>query len=800
MQIVDVDGQAVDDNSLTDEHARWVQEIMLYDREAQRWHTKSKKIIKRYKDERTVHDESRARYNILWSNVQTLMPAVYARNPKVDIERKFKQKDDLGRMTGEILERTTAYFIENQEFGRVMLDCILDRLLAGRGTAWARYMPHFRDASVEGLPEVQNEGTEITDTAYGDDGDQEEPVREVYNEEVCFDYIHYTDFGHNIARTIAEIHSVWRMVYMSRMELIERFGKEKAMKIPLDYSPKGLNDEKIADDMKKATIYEIWCLDDKTVRWLHKDQSELLDKRPDPLGLKGFFPCPMPILATTANDSLIPVPDYVEYQDQAKELDMLTARIASVTKAIKVAGVYDTSAEGVGRLLSEGVENQLIPIEQWAVFGEKGGLKGVMDLLPVQEIAQTLLVLYEAREKVKGDLYEITGIADIIRGQSNPNETATAQNIKGQFANLRLSALQGEIQRFARDLVRIAAQIIAQHFSMETIKKICGVKLLTAQEKQQIQMQQQQAQMPPQQQQPGMPPAPPPPPPPPMTEEMMEMMQNPTWEEVEQLLRDEMMLGFRVDIETDSTIKQDEDSEKQSRIELLTAVSAFLQQSANIQDPVIKVLMAELLGFGVRSFRAGKQVEGAIQLAISEIEKQAQNPAPPPPDPEMLKIQSQEKIETMKMQATQQAEQMRMQADQQNGQQAAQLEQQKMQLQMQADVQRNQMEAERSARDKQMEMELKKYEIDGKLQLQRELGMIDRAIAAKSADAAATTAAQTAANPAPESSADSGLKDIVTMLQDNLSALYEQSVAPKSISLTRDKQGNIQSGEVRSVR
>lgn len=502
--------QIADDDEASDKHYRWLSEIRLYEKEAAAWERKGKTILKRYKDERNAYDSKKSQYNILWSNVQTLQPALYCRTPHPDIERRYKQKDDLGRISSDILERATSYFVHTNEFDRVMRSVVLDRLLPGRGTAWVRYMPYFEDAAIDGTSEEEKDGYEITDDSYAED--DEDRLQEISFEKVCIDYVHWQDFGHNIARTEDEVTAKWRRVYMTKQRLEERF-PEYADDIPLDYSPKKINDEKISSDLKKATIYEIWDKETKTVLWLHKDFDKILDEKDDPLDLEDFFPCPVSLLSTTANDSLIPVPDYVQYQDQARELDDLTGRIHSITKALKVCGVYAADAEAISRLLAEGVENQLVPVDQWMMFAEKGGLKGVFELFPVSEIAQTLLSIYDARDKVKQDLYEVTGIADIIRGVSNPNDTATAQQIKGQFANIRLQYPGQDVQRFAADLVRITAQIIAKHFQIDTIKKISGVTLLTNQEKMIIQhaqamqqMQAQQAQMQAQQPPQGQPP------------------------------------------------------------------------------------------------------------------------------------------------------------------------------------------------------------------------------------------------------------------------------------------------------
>lgn len=662
------DQTRVDDASKST-HARLVTEVRLYEQKAKSWEDKGKKILKRYKDERSVQEDRLPRYNILWSNIQTLAPALFAKNPKPNIERRFKDNDVLSRVTSEVLERATDYFINSDKFSMCMKQAVLDRLLPGRGTSWVRYVPHFKDMEIQGTNEEKDEGYEISDQTNTDDemlAEGEEIPQEVDYEEVACDYVHWEDFGHNIgARTWDEVYLGWRKVYFSRKENVARFGEETGNKIPLDYEPKGLSDQKVTSgELKKSTLYEIWDKEGKCVYWLHKDVEDILDEKDDPLGLPEFFPFPRPLLATIANDSLIPVPDYKEYQDQAVEIDELTARISSIKKALKVTGVYDSSAQGLERLLAEGVENQLVPVDQWALFAEKGGISGVIDFLPMKDIADTLLALVEAREDTIKILYQITGMADIMRGDTDPDETASAQRIKGQYVNLRLRASQDEVQRFARDMVKIIAQVIAEHFSLETIKEISGIKLLTAIEKQQLQMKIAIMQQPPIMGSPaglapGSPPvpanqssmgaqspgsqSPAPPAPPPIPEEIQEQLDNPTWEEVYALLKDDKMRSFRIDIETDSTIRADEDAEKDDRMQFLQAAGGFLQQAmaAGAQQPDLIPLMGEMLRFGVQAFRVSKPLEGAFNIAIAAMEKKsARASGQPKPNPEQEKAQS----------------------------------------------------------------------------------------------------------------------------------------------------------------
>lgn len=595
------DEDAVAEDEQYGEYHKWVDEITLYDTEANKWMERGKKIVRRFKDERDGAVQKRgARYNVLWSNVQTMSPAIYDNPPKPNIERRSRDQDDVGRIASEVLERSASYFIDKDNFDSIMRQVVQDRLLPGRGTAWIRYVPHFIPSTTEGQPE------------------------QLDYEEVCLDYVHWKDFGHSVAMVWEEVDSVWRIAYMERDALVARFGEELGNEIPLDHNPRKLDGNAQKQNVNKAAIYEIWCKKTKKVYWLSRSYDKILDMRDDPLGLENFFPCPKPIYATLATDSLIPIPDYYEYQDQANEMDELTARISQITKAVKVAGVYDSSAQGVNRLLAEGVENQLIPVEQWAMFGEKGGLKGVIDFLPMQEIMETLLGLYQAREKVKGDLNEITGMSDIIRGNTDPDETATAQRMKGQYANLRLANSQKDVARFGRDLVRIIVEIMAEHFSLETIKNISGVKLLTDMEKQMMLMQQQQMQAP---VQPGMPTPPPPP-----SDEQQELLDGPTWEQVEALLRNNEIRSYRIDIETDSTIKADEEAEKAARMDFLKAAGGFIQQASQIQSPELRPLLMQMLMFGVRGFKAAREIEGEFEVTMKKLRTAADNPQPPAPD------------------------------------------------------------------------------------------------------------------------------------------------------------------------
>ena len=61
---------------------KYLRIIGAYDNEFAKWTARTKKIIKRYRDDtrgQTMNES--AKFNILWSNIQTLRPTVYSRLP-----------------------------------------------------------------------------------------------------------------------------------------------------------------------------------------------------------------------------------------------------------------------------------------------------------------------------------------------------------------------------------------------------------------------------------------------------------------------------------------------------------------------------------------------------------------------------------------------------------------------------------------------------------------------------------------------------------------------------------------------
>jgi hypothetical protein len=639
---------------------RYLKIVGQYDNEFAKWTARTKKIIKRYRDDtrgQTLTES--AKFNILWSNVQTLTPAVYAKLPKADISRRFGDNDPVGRVASQLLERAIDFEIEHYpDFRSTMKYSVEDRFLGGRGSAWVRYEPHTSPIGID------DDGVSVTSTV--EQGEMSEPMEQIEYECAPVDYVHWRDFGHSQARTWEEVGQVWRWVYMTREALVERFGDEMARRIPLDQGPEPLNAyNESKRTYNRAKVCELWDKETQKVYWFCKGMPQMIDVRDDPLGLEGFFPCPKPLYATTTSDTLVPVPDFVLYQDQAMELDILSDRIDGLVKALRVRGVYDASQPALQRLLTEGDNNALIPVDKWMAFSEKGGLKGSIDLLPLDTLANALLNCYRAREDIKSQIYEITGISDIIRGTSFASETATAQQIKGQYAGLRLRSMQEDVAIYASEIIKLKAQVMCLHFQPDTILAYAAAGQMTPADQQLI-------------------------------------------PQAIQLLRDKPLRNFRVDIAADSLVMLDENQNKQDRMQFLQAFGGFLAQALPVgqASPQMVPMMMELLRFGMQAFKAARPIEGQIDATLQQLQQAAQQQ---PPDGEQqgkqAELQQKGQMEASKMQMESALTQAKLQHE-------FQMEQVRTQAKMAMEQQKQQFEAQLKAMELQSQQAAAKYKAD----------------------------------------------------------------------------------------
>jgi hypothetical protein len=465
----------------------WKAEIARAEHDMDMWRQRCKRIRDRYRYEQAKQTRRR-RFQILWANLETLRPAVYSKGPKPVVENRWKNDNPTAHTAAEMMERNISFQFELCNYHRAFKLVRDDYLSFARGAARFRYEPIWNEAEIGGGGEKDNV---VERNVEGGVESPQEDDWTLKTENCRFEYIGRDDLIHPRCRVWEELPWLGFRSFLTRDELIGRFGKKKASTVTMD--SRGADNAYDYDDRStksgpdKATTYEIWDKARRRCIWICKSGNEIMDEGDPYLKLDGFFPCPRPAYGTLTNDTLEPVPDFVYYQDQSEEIDDLTARIASLQDSLKLVGFYPLGPEGEGspeieRAVKPGFENKMIGVKAWTIFQEAGRGGAPIIWLPVEQVSKVLEACISLRKQLIDDVHEITGVSDLMRADSDPEETATAQNKKQNWSISRLKDRRDEMARFCRDATRMAGEIIANHFQIATMMQCADMPIPSAAE------------------------------------------------------------------------------------------------------------------------------------------------------------------------------------------------------------------------------------------------------------------------------------------------------------------------------
>lgn len=556
-------------------------------------------------------------FNIFHSNVETLVPSLYNSTPQPDVRRRFQDDDHVAKEVGDLIERALSFSVDAYDYDDVLDRAVRDMVIRDRGLARIKYNPVLK-----------GEG---------------ESEKKIYEEVTCT-HVSWASFRRGPAKLWADVPWIGFEHFIDRKEL-ERLkglggGNVELKSVSYSYSAdaKTIEHAETLDTPrfgKRARALEIWDKDAREVIWILPGQgnAQCLCKIADPLELEGFYPVPRPMMQIVQTDSLIPVTGYSIYKTLIDELGTVTERINKLVKELRPRGGY----AGIGadvKLIQNAGDGELVPLGGAEMFASQGGgVDKAITWYPLEPIILGLKQLVEHRNEIKETIYEVTGLSDILRGSTDAGETATAQQIKTQWGSVRIQRMQAEVQRFARDIFRMKAELMCAVFDMKTFGMITGLQFPTQQDQQaaQMQLQQMQSQAQMQAQQPGpdgQPPQPAPPPEPPP--ELTEVLRKPSAEQIEQLLRDDVTRGYRIDIESDSTIRGDLTRNQESMKGFLEGTGAYAAAMGPlIQEGAMPAQVAiEIYGAFARSFKLGKQAEDAIDKWADESRQQKEQGGP----------------------------------------------------------------------------------------------------------------------------------------------------------------------------
>lgn len=546
-----------------------------------------------------------AQLDLFWASSEVLKPAVHARPPVPAISPMFKDGGKVKATTAEVLERAAVSTFRRTGINDVMEHVRDDLLFAGRGVMWLRYE---------------------------DDG----------GKRVCVEHLDRRDFCHEPARKWSEVGWVAGGFWLTRDEIEKRFTKLTEDQVDQIKFQQHRDDDRREDGRAmaaKARVWEVWHRANDRVYWVTDGLDIYLDDDVPHLKLSEFFPCPRPAYGTLQRRSLIPVPDYERFATHFAKINTLTGRIYLLLDQVRMKGIIPGGgdvADAIQQLMRSDDDSLLIAVPGAALM--EGAAAVVW--LPLQELAAAITGLIEARRQLIDDFYQLSGISDIMRGATEAEETLGAQQLKAQFGSVRVRQKIDEMQRVAADAVKIASEIIADHFDGKTLldmaqmdlptraeitKRIKEIESAAEKELKALGKRAEEAA----QQSGGVGPDGQPIDPAQARQQLQQAQQQilakyaPMLEEAEglvpiddvmDLLRDDKARSFAFEIETDSTILTDELAEKQARSEFMqafTGASQALMAMAGMGEQGAK-LAGEMFKFALAPYRVGRQMNGAI--------------------------------------------------------------------------------------------------------------------------------------------------------------------------------------------
>lgn len=646
----------------------WLCEISAAKARLEDWYKKAEESEDRYKDEKS---RAFGALNIFWANVETQKAAIGEEFGKPQVTRVNAPENDggLSRKVAEVWERSIAAAVRDTDDNHDIALGVYDQFISGRGQVWL---------------ELET---------------REDSNGNVMWVAVPLVRVPYKDFLHGFATRWGGVPWVGRGHNFTRDDLIEQCGlsEAEADKVPMsiclphENRTDGEGGTAGKEQFKRARVWEIWTKYPKKGRLYvaegHNDKVLCWDD--DPFRLKHFFPCPRPLIANGDEGWANPLTDYSRYEDQAKELDRISERIYVLTELLRNRGVYDKSVPELGDIMRAG-DNVFLGVENFAALQAKIGPNGLLPIIPldIAPIAAILQALHEQRRVLIDLIYELSGISDLARGQTDARETLGAQKLKMSFGSGRFRAREADSRRFAAESYGLKGELIAEMFPREQLAEMSAVPLPTQSEidgarkalaemSQAYQMAQQAgAQLPP--------------PDPRQIKRLQELAGTQhSWEAISRVLHSDYRRCYTVEVETDQTQFVDEEADKAARSEFFSAVMASFEKVAPMiaGNPKTGEIWKQLIMFVISSFKAGRGLEEGLERAVDEAieqatQKQGQQPQMDPESQAKMAV-AQAGIKTAETRL--QTEQVKLQRTQIEAQQAG--------VKIQEDAQRAQIKA-----------------------------------------------------------------------------------------------------------
>ena len=506
----------------------WLRRIKDEEKSHKDWRDRGRDVQEVFNDD-LGSDEAELFVPLLWSVVQVEHSGVYSSQPIPDVRPANDEKNPDFRKAGDVLERGIGHFVDDQSFDDNFHRTVDDYLAIGLGTIRVKLTSEIIDIPIKQDPPPADVVAAVERAVSKEDQAKiakhlaNQTEKGIGNQSINWEYVSWDRFGWEPCNSWRVCDWIYFRHRMTGAQIKERFGKSVR-------ASKDKHDKNDHNSWKRKTydIYEVWDRKHRKVLFIAKNETEPVEVNDDPLQLEGFYPIPTPMMTNIPSGELLPKADYDYIEPYDKELNRLQERRMALIAQIKAVGAHDKGLPELADILGQS-DGESLPVQNLGqrlqAGGGKRGFDAVWFELPLEEKVLVLAKLTEQIAVVKAQVDEILGIADIVRGVTNAKEGVGTQELKGRWVGIRLSRKRDTVAYTTRQMFRMMGQLLTTHFTDENLMRLTQVEITP---------------------------------------------------QVMQMLRNDLLMDFAIDIETDSTVARDEFRERETRQNMLTSVGAYV--------------------------------------------------------------------------------------------------------------------------------------------------------------------------------------------------------------------------------
>ena len=600
-------------------------------------------------------DETLSGANLWHSNIETAVPALFNSVPIPDARIRYGDPDPVQRAVCEITERGISFDFDQYDFADVIKDLVRQSEMTGWGIPRLRYRPQVQtveqDAGADGDTSPNSYEQLVRDDV---EIEVAEWDRLILGEAKSWQRLPWLAFEWDM--TLDEIDD------LVPPTIDKESGKEVLASDQLKPQTNrdddsGRKDTEPAQDdaliFGTVKVYEVWDKRSRKVLFITpQDKKNVLRETDDPFELDGFYPIPKILYSKRRINGLQPISPWTTYKSLFQQFEGISLRIRALVGQIKVRGLYDKELEADFELLKTCKDGEYVSAKVPGVFAGGKGLEAAIAHWPLQELVVALEKAVLHQERLKQQIFEETGLADIMRGAVDPREKLGQSKLKAQWGSLRVQDVQEDIAEMCRAICRMKAEVRARLTPWPLMQEITGVRfdpqvpeppqptgdaMQDQQAMQQYQAAADQAKQDAQQ---------------------MEQAVVEAWKSRSR--------AMRIDIEIDSTIRADLSRDQEQIGQFVQFCGTFMQGAmAAIQvmpetrQPLFKVFVA-----AASKFKLGRQAEEAFDELVEAAKAPPQLQGAAPADPQqqaheqqMQQAQASQEQQAQQHEASQQASQ-----------------------------------------------------------------------------------------------------------------------------------------------